>query len=75
MSYFGLRDWDFNNQNINNLSKCLKKNRQANLEFDMATIDWHEYFQYYLPGIKKYFLKEINPDIGQSKRYYQRYCT
>lgn len=72
MSYFGLREWTFYNQNINSLSKCLIQNKQPNLQFDMKTIDWNEYFLYYLPGIKKYFFKENSSNVKENKRHYER---
>lgn len=87
MSYFGLREWHFRNENIDQLAKLLKSpnnhmstnefkapankcdstttiangqrdGKIVDLEFDMRTIDWNEYFYHYLPGIKKYFFKE-----------------
>lgn len=73
MSYFGLRDWKFDNTNINSLSNSLIYNNENKLQFDMATIDWNEYFLHYLPGIKKYFFKESYENIDSCKKHYQRY--
>lgn len=74
MSYFGLRDWNFQNDNIDALSVTIQQSARANsLEFDMKTIDWKEYFLFYLPGIKKYFFKENYSLIQQSRKHYQRF--
>lgn len=73
MSYFGLRDWKFENSNIINLSTVLQQGHKNSLEFDMGTIDWNEYFLFYLPGIKKYFFKESYSQIKESRKHYQRW--
>lgn len=91
LSYFGLREWKFQNSNIKRLSMLLKSKQRsleqdANeiinengsfrrspvLEFDMQTINWNEYFFNYLPGIKKYFLKEKLTENGKCKKNYAR---
>lgn len=102
MSYFGLREWQYQNSNINQLSTILRnqyrngfnvKNAMLNekvghnnecvdrqmlrrkhpdLEFDMRTINWNEYFYHYLPGIKKYFFKEKLSGNERCKRHYTR---
>lgn len=58
MSYFGLREWQFENKNIQKLSGKLQSKDKEDLQFNMTAIDWIEYFHYYLPGIKKYLFKE-----------------
>lgn len=78
MSYFGLREWDFENTNIDRLSaeiRSLTENNgvdNTNLEFDMKTIDWEEYFVNYLPGIKKYVFKENSTNNEKCLRHYTR---
>lgn len=99
MSYFGLREWHFRNENIDQLAKLLKSQnnhlsvkefktpsikcagttepnghtdgKKVDLEFDMRTIDWNEYFYHYLPGIKKYFFKERL--TNKCSKHYNRY--
>lgn len=60
MSYFGKRQWEFQNTNIQRLASKTKemKINHGTLEFDMKTINWEEYFHHYIPGIKKYYFKE-----------------
>lgn len=88
MSYFGLREWEFDNSNIDRLSSAIKSQQKmeaipngihngpvpsqmgSDLEFDMKTINWNEYFYNYLPGIKKYFFKE--KVSYSSKKHYSR---
>lgn len=119
MSYFGLREWQFQNTNIVRLAAILKswqKNdnhnhtdghyshiinryhhrlndtssftttngklfnesidqRPFNLEFDMQTIDWNEYFLNYLPGIKRYFFKEHLTNNEINVKRYAKYVS
>lgn len=58
MSWFGTKRWRFTNENIEELDKKLLPNDRAVLEFHLKTVDWKEYFKYYLSGIRKYFFKE-----------------
>lgn len=75
MSYFGLNDWDFGNQNMARLAldvreaECRKSLRGSTLEFDLNSIDWDDYFVEYLPGIKKYVFKEKKADEKSCRRY------
>uniref|UniRef100_A0A182PIA4 Fatty acyl-CoA reductase n=1 Tax=Anopheles epiroticus TaxID=199890 RepID=A0A182PIA4_9DIPT len=58
MSYFGLREWQIANANVVRLRTLLTPNEASLLEFDLSTVDWDEYFQGYIPGIRRYFLAE-----------------
>uniref|UniRef100_A0A182N354 Fatty acyl-CoA reductase n=1 Tax=Anopheles dirus TaxID=7168 RepID=A0A182N354_9DIPT len=58
MSYFGLREWDIANENVVRLRTLLTPGEATVLEFDLSTVDWDEYFQAYIPGIRRYFLAE-----------------
>lgn len=46
--------------------------QQRSLQFDLRTIDWNEYFDHYLPGIKKYIFKEALD--GKNVQHIHRYC-
>uniref|UniRef100_A0A182SG80 Fatty acyl-CoA reductase C-terminal domain-containing protein n=1 Tax=Anopheles maculatus TaxID=74869 RepID=A0A182SG80_9DIPT len=58
MAYFGLREWHIANENVVRLRTLLTPTEASMLEFDLSTIDWDEYFQSYIPGIRRYFLAE-----------------
>jgi alcohol-forming fatty acyl-CoA reductase len=72
MSYFGLQEWDFQNDNIEDLSLELKRQGMRTFEFDLTTIDWKEYFRSYIPGIKKYYFKESDDKKALTKVRYSR---
>lgn len=74
MSYFGLRDWKFCNNNVLQLNKLISyRNRQLySLDFEMEKINWSEYFRHYIPGIKKYHFKEDVKNLQKSQMHYKR---
>ena len=58
LSYFGLREWQVEDENVRLMRKTLSLEESNYLEFDINQINWDEFFVYYIPGIKKHFLKE-----------------
>lgn len=75
MSYFGTRQWIFQNKNVQSLVEKTKhfEFQRGSMDFDMRNINWSEYFRNYIPGIKRYFLKEDCADVGALKSSYQWY--
>lgn len=72
MSFFGLREWEIQNDNVANMSNSLKDNDRIFLPFDLTTVNWTEYFHFYLSGIKKYFFKENCEKLDKKKLHYKR---
>lgn len=70
MSFFGLREWNFGNENIQRL---LEKTRHFpnRLDFDLRNVDWNKYFHAYIPGIKRYYYKENSSNIQRLSAQYQ----
>lgn len=75
MSYFGTRQWTFQNKNVQSLVEKTKnfQFQRGSMDFDMRNINWPEYFRNYIPGIKRYFLKEDCDDVRALKSSYQWY--
>lgn len=73
MSFFGTREWHFQNKNIEALVEKTKdfKFQRGCLDFDIRNINWNEFFRNYIPGIKRYFFKE-DIDDRKSLLIYQR---
>jgi hypothetical protein len=76
MSFFGLREWNFGNRNVQALLDKTKtfRERRGDLEFDMRKINWHEYFRNYIPGIKRYYFKENATNVKRLAAYYNWYA-
>ncbi|XP_068142322.1 fatty acyl-CoA reductase wat [Drosophila tropicalis] len=74
MSWFGLKEWQFAHRNIDELNELLPSAERAKLQFNIATINWKEYFHSYLSGIRRYFFKDNANDnkLQQRKTIYRR---
>lgn len=74
MAYFGLREWQFENDNIRELYSSLGEEDRKKFEFNFQTIDWKLYFHYYIPGIKRYYMKEdvCVRALQESRKNYNR---
>ncbi|XP_054733192.1 fatty acyl-CoA reductase wat [Anastrepha obliqua] len=73
MSWFGLKDWRFAHNNIDELDAVVGKTQERNLlQFNMATINWKEYFRSYLSGIRRYFFKDNDNKLQQRRIFYRR---
>ncbi|ALC43137.1 CG34342 [Drosophila busckii] len=74
MAWFGLKEWKFAHRNIDELSERLPVGERAKLQFNIATINWSEYFRSYLSGIRRYFFKDNANDnkLQQRKTIYRR---
>lgn len=58
VSFFSLRQWDYQLDTINGLWKSLSPRDKEIFFFDMATLDWDSYFEKYYLGIRLYLLKD-----------------
>ncbi|XP_039486868.1 fatty acyl-CoA reductase wat [Drosophila santomea] len=74
MAWFGLKEWKFAHRNIDELNELLPREERSVLQFNVATINWSEYFRSYLSGIRRYFFKDSANDnkLQQRKTIYRR---
>ncbi|XP_017003808.2 fatty acyl-CoA reductase wat [Drosophila takahashii] len=74
MAWFGLKEWKFAHRNIDELNELLPAEERSVLQFNIATINWSEYFRSYLSGIRRYFFKDSANDnkLQQRKTIYRR---
>lgn len=76
MSYFGLRRWDFANDNVIKLNSVIEGSRSLRdiLQFHGKTIDWPEFFKNFIPGIQQYYFKVTCPRVhGKCRQLYRRF--
>lgn len=75
MAWFGLKEWKFAHRNIDELNELLPREERRVLQFNIATINWSEYFRSYLSGIRRYFFKDSANDnkLQQRKTIYRRW--
>ncbi|KAH8388653.1 hypothetical protein KR093_011728, partial [Drosophila rubida] len=60
LSPFSLSSWTFGMNNTNQLLQCMSPKDREIFQFDMATVDWDEYFTVALFGVRLHITKE-NP--------------
>lgn len=60
--FFAINQWDFDAENMRNLSRDVRTTSDANdYNVDMTNLDWDAYVHQYMLGIRKYILKD-SPD-------------
>lgn len=68
-SYFGTQEWNFTSNNTDELlgkTKNFKFNRGEH-DFDFHSVDWKKFFVNFMPGINRYFFKEIDGSLKPEK--------
>ncbi|XP_068155546.1 fatty acyl-CoA reductase wat-like [Drosophila tropicalis] len=73
---FALKTWDFEMNNLNQLWRDMSPEDQKIYNFDIQKLDWNEYFNHALRGMRLYLGKETptedSYDVGRKllKRFY-----
>lgn len=77
MSFFGLREWNVGNQNIQMLLEKTKNFsfQRGSHDFDMRNINWTEFFRNFIPGIKRYYFRENPNNAKMTAAYYAWYVV
>ena len=57
MAYFATREWKFDNSNTQRLFAEMCPADRKLFDFDMAALDWSDYFYSYIRGVRVYLLK------------------
>lgn len=75
LSYFSTKEWKFYNNNVQNLYKELNEADKHIFDFDMSGVEWNEYFNTYVRGIRTYLLKDPIETVPQgiTKHYRLKY--
>lgn len=73
LSYFTTRNFTFYNDNVQNLWRVLSPQDKEMFPFDLSSLDWDEYFYYYVRGVRKYLMKEDPSTIPQALSKYKKF--
>lgn len=71
LEYFTARGWHFQSQMILNLLSDLSPKDKQTFDIDVTHINWHEYLEAYIIGVKKYILKEQMCNVTKARRQLQ----
>lgn len=58
LEYFTTNEWTFKNENFKQLMQSLDKKDFVKFSMDIQSINWCEYIENYVLGVRKYLLKE-----------------
>lgn len=72
LSFFAKSNWEFTNDNVLKLWDKLSEVDKRLFNFDVSTIDWQEYFQHYIKGIRIYLLKDDISTVEAARIKYRR---
>lgn len=53
LEYFTTKEWKFDDENVRNLSQTLSETDRKEFSFDVAKIDWENYIENYVLGIRR----------------------
>ncbi|XP_046737951.1 fatty acyl-CoA reductase wat-like [Diprion similis] len=71
-SYFSIREWDFENREIQQLWKQLEPEDKKIFPFSMETVDWDEYCLFAAKGFRKFISLESDANLEQARQKHRR---
>lgn len=72
MSFFGERDWEFDNSNVQEMWNRLNKADKVLFPFDISSVSWVIFCSSYTKGLRRYILKEDDSTIAKAFTKYYR---
>lgn len=77
IKYFTTKEWNFQTDNMEELVRCVKNNKDCNkFDIDMRSSNgfyWEKYVQNYVMGIRLYLLKDDLKSLPKAKAKLIRY--
>ncbi|KAK5638967.1 hypothetical protein RI129_013262 [Pyrocoelia pectoralis] len=70
ISYFAVRQWNFSDQNTQNLYQCLNSTDKDTFGFNLKEFDWDAYFYTFARGGRVYLLKDPLETLPQGRIKY-----
>jgi fatty acyl-CoA reductase len=72
LEYFTTHEWRFGDENVRTLSLTLGEKDKEEFNFDVAKIDWEQYVEDYVLGIRRFIFKEDVATIPKARRQVSR---
>ena len=70
--YFNVTHWTFHGENIKRLWSKLNEADRKTFNFDMATINWDDYTNIGIQGVRRYLMKDDPKTIPVALKRMQR---
>uniref|UniRef100_A0AAR5Q418 Fatty acyl-CoA reductase n=1 Tax=Dendroctonus ponderosae TaxID=77166 RepID=A0AAR5Q418_DENPD len=68
LEYFTMQEWEFDDANVSALSVSLSDADRAEFCFDVAKINWENYLENYILGIRRFIFKEDTSSIPKARK-------
>ncbi|CAK9801123.1 Fatty acyl-CoA reductase wat [Anthophora plagiata] len=72
LNYFTTRDWKFSNDNFKAVLNNLTQEDRDNFPCDITQVQWDQFFQSYVQGIRVYLIKDPLDTLPQARAKWQR---
>ncbi|KAM6154273.1 fatty acyl-CoA reductase 2 [Erethizon dorsatum] len=72
LEYFINRSWEWSTHNTEMLMAALSPEDQRMFNFDVRQLNWLEYIENYVLGVKKYLLKEDMAGVPEARQHLKR---
>lgn len=73
VSYFTTRSWNFKSYNAQKLCARMSEKDRELFFCNLRDLDWSEFFDHYMLGIRTYLLKDPESTLPAAKVRYNRY--
>jgi fatty acyl-CoA reductase len=71
VKYFGDKEWSFHDTNIRSLLDKLTPEDSAIFNFDIKQINWTEYLENCVKGVRQYVLKDDFSTLPKARKRYK----
>lgn len=73
-TYFAMHEWNFETNNLQRIIKAAQETQQDVSEFncDLTNIDWDEYMEKYMMGIRTFVLKDDANSLPKARKKLQK---
>lgn len=72
LNYFSTREWTFTNDQLHAMQAKLTSKDRTSFYCDIRDVNWHDYFETYISGIRVYLLKDPLDTLPQARAKWQR---
>lgn len=68
LEYFTTQEWQFDDSNVRTLTLSLSEQDKRDFCFDVAQINWEEYIEDYVLGIRRFIFKEEETSLPKARK-------
>ncbi|CAH1107531.1 unnamed protein product [Psylliodes chrysocephalus] len=68
LAYFTTKEWRFDDENVRQLAMVLSESDREEFCFDVAKIDWNNYLENYVLGIRRFIFKEDASTLPMARK-------